>query len=151
MGGCSTLHMPVQLSTADGGGSSRFHITSTLNYQWGGSSTLHITSTLNCWQGEGPPHCTSLQLSTTNGGRVFHSAHVISIFNCQWGLGILHISHPVSHIIWDGVDGYYPPHFTSSQSHIAWGWGYPPHLTNQVDCTSAVKPNWLPLLNASTA
>ena len=99
----STLHMSLQLSTADGqwggGPSSMLHMSlqlSTASDQWevGSSSTSHM----------------SLQFSTANG---------------QWGMA------------------WYPPHFTSSQSHIIWmGWKYPSHLTNQVECASAVKPNW---------
>ena len=143
----STLHMSLEHSTANG--------------QWGWVllHIAHVTLTLNCWWGvllhiarhfnsqllmaDGvggpPPHCTyhfNYQLLMANGGvgpPQHHTSHFNSAASDWWGGwgGILHIWHPVSHIIW--------------------GWGCPPHLTNRVECTSAVKSNWLQSAYASTA
>ena len=105
----------------------------------GGSSTVHI----------------SLQLSTASGGRVLHSAHVTSTLNCQWGEGPPQCTcHFNSHLPIGAGPQCCAWHFNSQLlpvSHIVWGWGYPQHLTTQVECTSAVKPNWLPSLYASKA
>ena len=147
-----TWHFNSQLLMADGGWVPPPHNTCHFNSQLpmadgvgGFSFTLH----------------TSLQLSTANGwwGVVFPPSHqnVTSTLNFQWVKGVgwypPHFTSNGSHIIWGWLGGWYPPHFTSSQSHINWdwSWGYPPHLTNQLECASVVKPNWLPSLYASTA
>ena len=78
----------------------------------------------------------------------FHKSviHLNSQLPVEGGVSLLHMSFQLSTA--DG--GWRPPHFTSSKSQHHRG-GCPPHLTNHVECASAVKPNWLPLLYASTA
>ena len=120
---------------------------------------IHDVDKLSYVLREGPPQCTchfnsqlpvvgsstlhlSLQLSTVNGvgSSTFQSSESHIIWD--WLGGILHISiQSKSHNTGGGVGGSYPPHFTSSQSHIVWDGRYTPHLTNQVECASAVKPN----------
>ena len=96
--------------------------------------TCHFNSQLQWLKGVGGSSSTlhmSLQLSTAmaDGGWVGPPPHYTCHFNCQLPMA--------------NGGGWYPPNFTSSQSHIVLGWGggYPPHLTNHVVCTSAVKPN----------
>ena len=109
-GSCSTLHMPFQLSIADGGSLSTLHMSlqlSTANGWWGVVllHITHVTSTLNCWWGVGPPH------------------HCICHFNSQLPIGAP--PHCTCHFnsqlpMADGGVGWNPPHFTSSESHIIW-------------------------------
>ena len=132
-----TCHLNPQLPM----GGRALHIACHFNFQLlmgRGSSTLHISFRLSSanlrWF---PPHFTS------------SDSHII----LGWD-GILYISQP-DKVTSLGVGDWETPLFTSSQSHsvglisstfhiqshIIWGWGYPLHLTNQVECASAVKPS----------
>ena len=87
----------------------------------------HITSTLNCQWG------------------ALHIAHVTLTLNCWWGRMVSSTFHMQSMSHYGGQVGvWYLPNFTSKVTLHWGGLGYPPHLINQIGCTSAVKPNWLP-------
>ena len=121
-GSSSSLHMSLQLSTANG--------------QWGVLYIAHVTSTLNCWWPTGvgpPPHHRSLQLSTADG---------------KWGV-LFHITCHYSQLLMANRDWVVPSTFHIQSIHIIGG-GVS-STSHQVECASAVKPNWLPLLYASTA
>ena len=151
----STLHMPLQLNCQwliGGGYSSTLYMPlqlSTIDGQWAWV-LLHIT-TLHM----------SLQFSTANGGGPPFTSHMslqLPNANGQWGWemdDIFHISHPVKVTSSGGWMGGWVVSCTFQTQPVTLSgsgrWGYLPHLTNQGECTSAVKPNWLPLLYASTA
>ena len=166
--GVRILHIshPVKVTSSGGG---ILHISHTKLHQWG-VGVFHISHPVKVISSGGwyPPYFTSRQSHinrvwypphftckvTSMGGWdsphfTFIQSHIIR--KGVWVGGILHISHPVKVTSWGWVDGWYPPHFMSSQSYIILGIGYPPHLTNQVECASAVKPNLIPLLYANTA
>ena len=122
------------------------HLTSRQSYINWGVWILHIS------------HPVKLSLSGVGG--IFHISHsdkvksigevgVFSTFHIQtkshqWeaGSSTFHMQSK-SHCLGGSVGGWYPPHFTSSQSHIVWGWGAKVYSTShRVECALAVKPNW---------
>ena len=147
----SVIHFYSQLPM----GGKVLHSAHHFNFQLlvgGESSTLHMSFQLSTAKGGGwyPPHFTSSESHIIWACDPPHFTCIQSHIN-GGGLGssTLHIQSK-THCLGGGV--WYPPHFTSSQSHIVWRDGaYPPHLTNQVECVSALKPNWLSSLYASTA
>ena len=160
-GGSFTLHMSLQLSTANG--------------QWGGgcsSSTLHMSLQLLTANGQWGAFTSHmpLQLSTADGQWgwiLLHITHITSTLNCWWPMGmggtsstlhmslqlltadgqwgILHITHVTSTLNcwWPlGVGG------TSSIQHMSlqlstangqWGWVFLLHIAH---VTSTLNCQW---------
>ena len=117
----------------------------------------HLTSTLNCQLPIGGGSSSSLympvQLLTADGNWVLHITQVISTLNCKWligGWGSVPPPHCTCYfnsqlqIADTGGVVSSPFHIQLMSHHLGVGkWRYPPYLTNQVECASAVKPNWL--------